>query len=236
MLAFKGQVMRTQRGTILILEPPCLWAALIYLLRVGMASDPKLWHQNLAQFDPCPSFQNLSHVICILRWPHWAPRHLRTFPFPKFSSTREPLVFIVKAHPFFIDYFPSICSCSSAFPPLRPSVLSYVKCISNQLLSCTFVTIHQMVSSWEGPGREKASVSCHPLPQLASSRCVKCNVIHSVSPFFLLGHIGKLHFQPPGSKVGATWLDSGQWYVGNVGEVGKPPPVWWGIGHLLSSL
>lgn len=48
--------------------------------------------QNPVHLDPCPSFQKLSHVICILRWPHWAPCHFLNISFSQILLTYKLLL------------------------------------------------------------------------------------------------------------------------------------------------
>lgn len=147
-LAFKGHGIKERPGNVLSLEPQYPSTAFSKQTSApstcctqGSFQTLKPWHSNRCSFP----FQAY-HVSHELHASHAGPPVVaQTFPLLKLFLHLDlfPSYFLVKAHPFLhCIFFPCICFRSSVFPELRPSVISYVQSISDQLFVYIFVIIH----------------------------------------------------------------------------------------------
>lgn len=118
-------------------------------------------------------------------WPRWAPCCLLNIsfcqPFPP-PGNPFPHIYLQKLLFSLLNFCSSICSSSSVFPELRPSITSCVKPISNQLFVYMLLPFTRLKSPGKRTRGQCTCFSYYLTQQFAASGCVKCDCVLSLNP------------------------------------------------------
>lgn len=152
-MAWEYSQLRTSGPFDCILETTFCY---FYLLCIWKISNSELWHSKPCSTWPMPFLSEIitCHMHFMLATLGSLPS-LEHFLFSNSPHLQTPLICLWKFIPFFIEFFLSICSSSSIFPGLGPSIITKVKSISNQFCMYMFVTIHEIRSSCKGARRKE---------------------------------------------------------------------------------